>query len=154
NYKATGIKTCTIPILTPPPAITSITPTRGAVGSQVTITGTNFGATQGNSYVQFDSAAPVVSWSDTQIIFNVSQGTAPGSHTVVLRVDFVIAATNFTVSGPPPAITSVDHASMPVGGRQCVNGTAFGPWEGDSTFTLNGTVLNTAMTWSDRKNVV
>src|SRR5205807_6203457 len=115
NYKATGIKTCTIPILTPPPAITSITPTRGAPESQVTITGTNFGATQGNSYVQFDSAAPVVSWSDTQIIFNVPQGTAPGSHTVVLRVDFVIAATNFTVSGPPPAITSVDHASMPVG---------------------------------------
>src|SRR5207302_2756121 len=49
----------------------------------------------------------------------------------------------------PPAITSVDHAGMPVGGRQCVNGTAFGPWEGNSTFTLNGAVLNTAITWSD-----
>src|SRR5712692_4922078 len=48
-----------------------------------------------------------------------------------------------------PQIYSVDHSSMPVGGRQCVNGTGFGPWEGNSTFTLNGTVLNTAVSWSD-----
>jgi IPT/TIG domain len=55
------------------PHITSISPTSGPVGTLVTITGSNFGPTQGTSTVTFGAtAATVSSWSDTQI-----QATVP-----------------------------------------------------------------------------
>ena len=37
-------------VTVPAPRITSLTPTSGAVGTAVTITGTNFGATQGHEH--------------------------------------------------------------------------------------------------------
>src|SRR5262249_38949360 len=44
--------------VTPPiPAITNLNPTSGAVGTLVTITGTDFGATQGTSTVAFNGTA-------------------------------------------------------------------------------------------------
>jgi len=53
---------------TPSPHITSLSPTSAPVGTSVTISGSNFGATQGTSSATFDStAASVQSWSDTQI---------------------------------------------------------------------------------------
>ena len=46
------------------PSITSLSPTSGAVGASVTITGTNFGSTQGASTVAFNgTAATLTSWS-------------------------------------------------------------------------------------------
>jgi len=55
----------------PAPAISSISPTSGAPGvTQVTINGSNFGASQGSGYVQIGSisASTISSWSDTQIV--------------------------------------------------------------------------------------
>jgi len=47
-----------------PPAITKVIPTAGTVGSSVTVTGTEFGATQGTSTVTFDGIAVTpTSWS-------------------------------------------------------------------------------------------
>lgn len=70
-------------------------------------------------------------------------------HFFIFTVFFVSVSIHAVAQSSPPSITSVDHASMPVGGRQCVNGTGFGSFEGNSTFTLNGAVLNTAVSWSD-----
>ena len=42
--------------VTVPPALTSLSPTTGPVGTSVTIAGTNFGATQGTSTVQIGRA--------------------------------------------------------------------------------------------------
>src|SRR5262249_359013 len=51
-------------VVPPTPIISTLTPTSGAVGTSVTITGTNFGATQGTSTVTFNgvSATPT-SWN-------------------------------------------------------------------------------------------
>ena len=50
------------------PAIASVSPTSGQPCSTITINGSGFGATQGDSTVTFDDAeASVVSWSDTSI---------------------------------------------------------------------------------------
>jgi hypothetical protein len=76
------------------PQITSISPASGSVGTVVTITGTNFGTTQGTSSVSFSTtAATVSSWSDTQIIatvptlsagtYNVAVTTSAGSSNLV-----------------------------------------------------------------------
>ena len=55
------------------PAITSLSPTSGAVGASVTITGTNFGSTQGTSTVTFNgtTATTITSWSATSIVVPV-----------------------------------------------------------------------------------
>ena len=63
-----------------PPYISSITPSKASAGTEtsVTVTGTDFGATQGSSKVEFfyksgqpKISAPIVSWSDTQIVCKV-----------------------------------------------------------------------------------
>src|SRR3989454_10739183 len=50
----------------PPASIASLNPTSGAVGSSVTITGANFGATQGTGTGTFiGTAATAAEWSGT-----------------------------------------------------------------------------------------
>ena len=61
------------------PAITSLSPEEGAVGASVTVTGTGFGAAQGNSTVSFNGVAGVpTSWSETAIQVPVPEGAASG----------------------------------------------------------------------------
>lgn len=66
------------PIVTP--VITMISPNSGPVGTQVTIYGSGFGATQGRGYVRFyrNRYAPIISWSDTQIVCIVPRYALPG----------------------------------------------------------------------------
>ena len=61
------------------PAITSLSPEEGAVGASVTVTGTGFGAAQGNSTVSFNGVVGVpTSWSETAIQVPVPEGAASG----------------------------------------------------------------------------
>src|SRR5258706_7688021 len=54
------------------PVVTSLAPTSGAAGVSITLTGTNFGATQGTSTVTFNgTTAPPTSWSATSIVVPV-----------------------------------------------------------------------------------
>ena len=64
-----------------PPKIASLTPSRGPVGTRVTIGGSAFGASQGSSKVAFATTAmaQVVSWSDTSIVVIVPQMAPVGS---------------------------------------------------------------------------
>lgn len=57
------------------PKISAITPQSGKVGTQVQITGSNFGSVQGASVVHFgDSIGEVIAWSDTEITVKVPAG--------------------------------------------------------------------------------
>ena len=63
----------------PVPAITNLSATTGSIGNQVTITGSNFGATQGNSAVLLSDAPMTVnSWSNTSITITISSGAVSG----------------------------------------------------------------------------
>ncbi len=65
------------------PVITSVSPTSAAAGDEVTLTGRNFGASQGSSFLKFtdngvnwgepgdEADFQIVSWSDTKIVFTV-----------------------------------------------------------------------------------
>ena len=68
------------------PTITSLSPTSGAVGASVTITGTNFGSTQGTSTVTFNgtTAATITSWSATSIVAKVPAGATTGNVVVTV----------------------------------------------------------------------
>ena len=84
---------------TPGPNITMLSPTSGPVGAAVTITGTNFGASQGSSSVTFynNQTATVTSWSATSIVVSVPAGASTGS--VVVSVGGVASnGVSFTVT--------------------------------------------------------
>ncbi len=95
------------------PSITSLSPTSGAVGTSVTITGTNFGAT---GAITFNGTpATPTSWSATSIIVPVPTGATTGN--VVVTAGGVISnSANFTVTVPSGSgITLVQHASKNAG---------------------------------------
>jgi hypothetical protein len=72
---------------TPPsPTLTALSPPSGRVGTIVTITGTNFGATASGNTVTFSGKiATPVSWSDTSIDVPVPNGAKTGGVLVVVE---------------------------------------------------------------------
>ncbi len=84
------------------PVITSVDPLFGPPGTQVTITGNNFGNTQGASYVSFNGVAATeyASWSNTMIVCTVPEGATAGPVTVVTPAGTSNADKIFTVSYP------------------------------------------------------
>src|SRR5260370_503801 len=87
-------------------SITNLNPTSGLVGASVTITGANFGATQGTSTVAFNgTAATPTSWSATSIVAPVPAGATTGN--VVVTVGGVASnGASFTVqtNTTPPTV--------------------------------------------------
>jgi hypothetical protein len=88
----------------PPPVISQVTPSTTTAGSSVTLTGQNFGSTQGTSYLTlaqggtswgapYDGAKlTITSWSDTSITVTLPPSTGsfplePGSATITVSVD-------------------------------------------------------------------
>jgi O-glycosyl hydrolase len=71
------------PSSSPTPTFGALSPTRGLPGYRLTITGSDFGETQGWGTVFFGSAqARIESWSDTRIIVNVPNGLPSGKYQV------------------------------------------------------------------------
>src|SRR5206468_4647003 len=94
-------------VTVPAPSITSLNPTSGLVGTSVTITGANFGASQGKSTVTFKGiGAKPTSWSATSIVVPVPTGATTGN--VVVTVGGVASnGVSFTVQSDttPPVVT-------------------------------------------------
>jgi hypothetical protein len=131
------------------PSITSLNPTSGAIGTSVTITGTNFGATQGSSTIEFNSmAATPMNWSNTSIVAPVPTGATTGN--VVVAVSGIASnGVMFTVTGASaPSITSLSPTSGAVGTSVTITGTNFGATQGSSVVTFNGTAATTLTSWS------
>ena len=128
------------------PTISSLSPTSGPVGTSVTITGTNFGTTQGTSTVTFNgTTATPTSWSATSIVASVPSGATTGN-VLVTVVGLTSNGVLFTVA-TPPTITSVTPTSGPIGRSVTIAGTNFGATQGTSTVTFNGTTA-TPTSWS------
>jgi hypothetical protein len=105
--------TVTTPAAVPAPSITNVSPTSGPVGTAVTITGVNFGTTQGTSTVKFNGAtATPTSWSSTSIVAPVPTGATTGNVTVTVGGQ-VSNGVLFTIAAAPPpgTITHLQQAS-------------------------------------------
>ncbi|PYU04669.1 MAG: hypothetical protein DMG33_13375, partial [Acidobacteria bacterium] len=114
------------------PSITSLSPTSGPVGTAVTITGANFGVTQGTSTVSFNgTTATPTSWSSTSIVAPVPNGAASGNVTVTVggQASNGIA---FIVPVIAPSIASVSPSSGSAGTSVTITGTGFGTTQGTS----------------------
>ena len=130
------------------PTITSLSQTSGAVGASITITGTNFGTTQGASTVTFNgtAAAAASAWSTTSITVLVPVGATTGNVIVTVGAQ-VSNGSPFTVV-LPPSITSLSQTSGPAGTSITITGTNFGATQGTSTVKFNGTTAAAASAWS------
>src|SRR6266851_2976315 len=138
------------------PTITSLTPALGAVGTAVTVTGTNFGATQGTSTVTFNGTpATPTSWSATAIVVPVPAGATTGNVVVTLGG---VASNGVVFTVIAPMITRVSPSFGPVGASVMISGTNFGATQGTSTVTFVGPTGNlataTPTSWSDTSIVV
>ena len=133
--------------VTVPPSITSLSPTSGPVGTAVTITGSNFGATQGTSTIRFNGddrdADELV--GDEHRRTGAQRARRRG--TVVVTVGGLASnGVSFTVT-VPPSITSLSPTSGPVGMAVTITGINFGATQGTSTIKFNGTTA-TPTSWS------
>ena len=105
------------------PTITSITPTSGVAGTQVTIAGSGFGATQGSGNVWLGSTyGVVVSWSDAQVVATVASGAKTGV-AQILQGGVWSNQVNLTVV--TPTITSITPTSGVAGTQVTIAGSGF-----------------------------
>jgi YD repeat-containing protein len=124
--------------VTPPPAIGLLTPASGAIGSVVTIAGSNFGPTQGNGSVSFKgTVGAVTSWSNTSITTAVPTGAITGNVVVTAAGGISSGGVNFTVTGAP-TITSLTPSAGAVGSSVAIAGNNFGTSQGNGGVTFNG----------------
>jgi YD repeat-containing protein len=134
-------------VTTPPPNISSLFPTSGPFGTSVTISGKDFGATQGGSAVSFNGAAATpTSWSPTSIVVPVPN-TATTGNVVVTVGSQSSNGSSFTVTTPVPNIGGLYPTSGPIGASVTISGANFGTSQGTSTVTFNGTSA-TSTNWN------
>jgi subtilisin family serine protease len=86
----------------PQPAISSISPAAGPVGTTVTIKGSDFGSPRGYSYVSFGSvkATSYASWSDSQIKCKVPEIGAGTAQATVTTLGGISNSREFEVTSP------------------------------------------------------
>lgn len=83
------------------PTLSNLIPTSGTIGTSVTLSGYNFGDTQGTSSVKFNgTTAAASSWNGTTITVSVPAGATTGPVTVTVAAK-VSNAISFTVNLPP-----------------------------------------------------
>jgi RHS repeat-associated protein len=133
------------------PNVISLSPNSGGVGTSVTITGTDFGATQGTSTVTFTGAVPasITSWSNTSIVAVVPSTIPAGAGAVVVTTSLASNATTlFTAFNP--IITSITPPSSPVEGSITLNGSGFGASQnvGRPSVSIGGTAADVS-SWTD-----
>src|SRR5260370_295017 len=131
----------------PPPSVTSISPTSGVPGTQVTINGVGFQATQpafGSVYFN-GLVAAISSWSDTKIVATVPASVTTGPASVM--VNGASSNQNIVFTAVNPVVTALTPSSGPVGTQVQINGVAFGATQGSSAVTFNGKTA-TINSWS------
>jgi IPT/TIG domain-containing protein len=135
----------------PTPSITSLSPTSGAVGTSVTITGTNFGITQasGSSTVTFGgiSAGTASSWSATSIQVTVPPDAPSGTVDVIVKVSGVQSSPKPFMILAAPLITGLIPTSGIPGTIVTLNGMNLGT-SSTGSLVLNNTAV-TVLQWTN-----
>jgi len=135
----------------PAPDITSLTPNSGVAGTQVVITGVNFGASQGSSTIKFNGrdALVVVSWTTTSITVEAPRDVTSGY--VVITVDDSPSPSEadsyFTVN--TPAISSLTPSNGYWLDTIIIDGSNFGKIQGDSYVEFTSGVSASCSSWGD-----
>ena len=128
--------------------ISSVTPASGAPGDQVTITGSGFGAAQGNGQVWLGTANGVVqSWGDAQVVAVVAAGSASGK-AQVLQNGVLSNLVQFDVN--TLHVTGVSPTSGSPGTAVTFTGSGFGSSQGAVQLGSTG---GQVLSWSETQVV-
>ncbi len=151
NIIAGQIGNCSPSLTAARPQVDSVSPTSGANGTAVTITGLGFGNVQGTVTFNGQVAGAATSWSDTRIILS-----APNSTTgpVVVTVGGVASQEVINFTYLAPIISGLNPTSGPVGSSVTITGTNFGTSQGTSKVAFNGTDAGTATSWVNTQIIV
>ena len=141
-----------LPYTVPNLFINTLSPSNGPVGTQVTVTGVGFGASQGTSVLTFNGqpAGSIISWSDTHIVGTVPVTAASGP--AIVSVNNINSNATNLFSVPPPIVTSYWPVGGTSGTQVTITGSGFQANQRNSTLTFNG-VAATATTWTDTQIV-
>jgi hypothetical protein len=128
----------------PAPIITTVSATTGSIGSQVVISGTGFGTSQGGSAVLLNGAKVTVNtWSGTSITITIPPGATSGPLLVSIAPNMNDSnAVPFTVTSQPLPASWLDQDVGSVG----LAGSAS---YANGTFTVAGAGLGTFFSNSD-----
>jgi IPT/TIG domain len=139
------------------PVITGYSPLFGPPGTVLTIHGTGFGASQGNSYVSVLSSFnfqtyttwPATTWSDTEIVVSVPSTMPLGKVYLIVEVDEQKSPgwQPFTV-GIPPEIMKYSPAFGEPGTVLKINGIGFGQSQASSHVRVLSAVTHTWVGWT------
>ncbi|MBI4318212.1 MAG: IPT/TIG domain-containing protein [Chloroflexi bacterium] len=155
------------PTLPPPPAITSVLPSAGArPGDAVTISGNNFGSSQGavgGIVIVGGQVATVSSWANNLIVAVVPVNVTTGASTInVVSSGQSSNAFSYTILPPPtptatatPVVAQIASISPPTGAPQgtfiTISGNNFG---GTSNVVFIGSVQVAPTSWTNTSIVV
>ena len=130
--------------------VSSVAPTSGVPGTQVTFTGSGFGAAQGNGQVWLGTAnGVVVSWSDTQVVAQVAAGSASGNAQILQNGVWSVPV-SFTVN--TLQIANLNPSSGVSGTSVTITGSGFGSPQGSGIVWL-GSMQGQVTSWSDTQVV-
>jgi hypothetical protein len=145
-----GTSSNTVPLTVGAATISTVAPPVGVPGTQVTITGSGFGASQGTGQVWLGTHnGVVVSWGDTQIVAEVATGSISGN-VQVLQNGVMSNKVPFTVD--TLYITGVSPISGAAGTSVTITGTGFGSTQGSGSVWL-GSINGNVVSWSDMQIV-
>jgi len=129
-------------VVTPPvPTINSFTPTTGAAGTTVQISGANFSTDAASNTVTFNGTPAVVisAYYGTYVYASVPAGATTGRISVTVNGVTATSATDFVVPSTAPTITSFSPPSGTPGTIVTINGTNFSATLANNSVTFNGT---------------
>ena len=131
------------------PTITGISPTSGAAGTVVTITGTNLGDAADSVQVLFGGASVTMAGqNENSLTATLPANAVPGSVSVTVNLNGSRSnGISFTVIATP-TISSVNPSSGVSGTPVSLSGTNFGSSQGSSTVTFNGVPAASITSWS------
>ncbi len=105
-------------------------------GTSVTLTGTNFGATQGTGGVTVNgTAATITNWSNTSVSYSVPNAATDGAVVLTRSDSKTSSGSGFDVI---PLITSFNYSRREIGQSLVLSGAGFGASQGTSTVTFDG----------------
>jgi alpha-tubulin suppressor-like RCC1 family protein len=132
------------------PVISDVSPSSGLAGTLVTITGTNFGATQGTSSLSLGTTIGIVeTWTDGSITARIAAGASSGTVQVRLpdRKSNALPLTVLT-----PVISNATPASGIAGTSVTISGSSFGTAQGTGQVWL-GSAPGVVTSWGDTQVV-